>query len=119
MAINIDDTIRYTPEQNEQTYKPRILQLLMEKGTMDVNQLVDAMMDVSRANVEAQLAELEEDGLIVCERQDMVPPRVQYVITESGKSMKSLYEMTLEFGKEKRKRGYTLVQNLKEDKELF
>ncbi len=115
MAIKIDDGFPQRAERKEQEYKPRILQMLLDKGGMDVNQLLGAMANISRTELEEQLQELTEDKLIICERKETVPPQVVYVITESGKSMKSLYEMTLEFGKEKREKGYTIVQNLREE----
>ncbi len=119
MAIKMEDDFPQRAERKEQEYKPRILQILLDKGGMDANQLLGEMVNISPRELEEQLQELEEDQLIVCERKETVPPKVEYVITESGKSMKSLYEMTLEFGKEKREKGYTIVQNLREDGDLF
>ena len=54
---------------------------------------------VSKGILTRQLRELEEDGLVHREVYKVVPPKVEYSLTEQGKQFKPVLEAMREWGK--------------------
>ena len=54
---------------------------------------------VSRGILTRQLRELEEDELVHREVYKVVPPKVEYSLTEKGKKFKPVLEAMREWGK--------------------
>lgn len=78
--------------------KPIILYLLIEEGTKRFNELMRLITQISQKTLTNQLRELEADGLITRTCFAEVPPRVEYAITEKGKSLYPLLEAMCEWG---------------------
>lgn len=78
--------------------KPLILYLLIDEGPMRFNQLMNTITQISQKTLTNQLRELEADGLIIRTCYAQVPPRVDYSISEKGKSLFPLLEMMCEWG---------------------
>lgn len=78
--------------------KPLILYLLIEDGTMRFNQLLSSVTQISQKTLTNQLRELEKDGLISRTCYAQVPPRVDYAITEKGRSLFPILELMCEWG---------------------
>lgn len=78
--------------------KPLILYYLMEDGTKRFNQLLSYITQVSQKTLTNQLRELEADGLISRKIYAQIPPKVEYSITEKGKSLFPILEMMCEWG---------------------
>lgn len=78
--------------------KPLILYLLIEEGTKRFNELMGLITQISQKTLTNQLRELENDGLIKRQCFAEVPPRVEYSITEKGKSLFPVLDAMCEWG---------------------
>ncbi|CQQ28078.1 TPA: winged helix-turn-helix transcriptional regulator [Yersinia enterocolitica] len=73
-------------------WKGVILYHLFKDGTMRFSELFRTLKGVNQRLLTKQLRELEEDGLISRTVFPVVPPRVEYALTEEGKT---LYELIM------------------------
>ena len=79
-------------------WKPIILLHLFENGTMRFNELKRSMPGITQKMLTQQLRELEEEDLIHREVYPQVPPKVEYSITEHGKTIEPILEAMHEWG---------------------
>ena len=79
-------------------WKPLILYHLIEHGTKRFNQLFTYMAQISQKTLTNQLRELEKDDLIDRTVYPTVPPKVEYTVTDKGKSLYPLLRMMCEWG---------------------
>ncbi len=56
--------------------------------------------DLSRKVLTEQLKELEEDGLLTRKQYNEIPPRVEYELTERGRSLTPVLNAMEKWGKE-------------------
>lgn len=80
----------------EGKWKPLIIMHLM-KDTLRFNELLDCISTTKRT-LSIHLKELEEEKLIARNVYNEVPPRVEYSITEYGKTLEPLLERISEWG---------------------
>ena len=73
-------------------WKGVILYHLLKDGTMRFSELFRTLKGVNQRLLTKQLRELEEDGLISRTVFAVVPPRVEYALTDEGKT---LYELIM------------------------
>lgn len=78
--------------------KPLILDSLIRKKTRRFSELMREITQVSQRTLTNQLRELENDGLIFRTVYPEVPPRVEYTITQKGKSLQNILELMCEWG---------------------
>ena len=79
-------------------WKPIILMQLEFEGTKRFNELRRLMPDITQRMLTLQLRELEEQDLVKRVIYPQVPPKVEYSLTEYGKSMIPLLEAMHEWG---------------------
>ncbi len=68
-------------------WKPRIICVLHGMDTLRYSQLREEMSNITDAVLAAALKELIRDGIVERRSYDEVPPRVEYSLTERGRSV--------------------------------
>ena len=68
-------------------YKMTILYTLMEFGVVRFNEMQKYIGSISYKTLSANLKELESDQLVHREEYPQIPPKVEYSLTERGKSL--------------------------------
>ncbi|MCW6006437.1 helix-turn-helix transcriptional regulator [Micromonospora sp. CPCC 205371] len=68
-------------------------------GTQRFGQLKRAMPTITQRMLTRQLRELEDDGLVLRTVYAQVPPRVDYALTDIGKSLVPLMEQLDDWGR--------------------
>lgn len=85
--------------QNLLSGKRKILILwYLSYGTLRFNDLKKKLVDVTQKMLTQQLRSLEEDGLIFRTVYPVVPPKVEYGLTDLGKSILPILESMHRFG---------------------
>lgn len=68
-------------------WKSRIICVLSDIGTMRYSSLRSEMANITDAVLAATLKELITDDIVERNQYDEIPPRVEYSLTEKGKSI--------------------------------
>ncbi len=89
--------------------KPLILYMLIEDGTMRFKDLMAAVTQVSQKTLTNQLRELETDGLITRKAYSEIPPRVEYSVTEKGRTLFPILELMCEWGEKNKGERFELI----------
>jgi DNA-binding HxlR family transcriptional regulator len=71
-------------------YKLVILHQLSIHGVMRFNELRRQFPNITQRTLTRQLRELESDGLINRQVYSEIPPKVEYSLSETGKSLHSI-----------------------------
>jgi len=79
-------------------WKPCILIRLLTGGQVRFGKLSVQMPDISRKILSQQLKELEADGLIVRQSYMEKPPRVEYELSERGKTLIPILKAMYDWG---------------------
>jgi DNA-binding HxlR family transcriptional regulator len=79
-------------------WKPCILIRLLAGGQVRFGKLSVQMPDISRKILSQQLKELEEDGLIIRRSYMEKPPRVEYELSERGKTLIPILKAMYDWG---------------------
>lgn len=79
-------------------WKPVILYFLTS-GTRRFGEIVARIPTISRKVLAEQLKELEKDGLIMRKQYKEMPPRVEYSLTDLGKSLSPVFTEMSKWGK--------------------
>ena len=85
-------------------WKVVILFRLSHDGTLRFAELRRKIPGVSERMLIQQLRELEDDGIIHREVYPEVPPKVEYSLTEYGKTLRSITKVMCEWGQKHIKR---------------
>lgn len=79
-------------------WKPMILLVLLQEGTKSFSDLKRKLPDISQKMLTQNLRELEEEGIIERIVYPEVPPRVEYSISEYGRSLEPLLDAMHSWG---------------------
>lgn len=100
---NIDDTgFAYTLSLINGRYKMTILYTLMEFGTVRFNELKRYIAYITYKTLSLALKELESDKLVHREEYPQIPPKVEYSLTERGRSLIPILDAMCEWGDKNR-----------------
>ncbi|MBY0087824.1 helix-turn-helix transcriptional regulator [Brevibacillus sp. M2.1A] len=80
-------------------WKPRIIYELL-KDTRRFGELQRLIPEVSRHVLTVQLRELENSEIVVRQVYPTVPPKVEYSLTDFGKSVAPILEQMIEVGEQ-------------------
>lgn len=101
----LEDTgFAYTLSLINGKYKMVILYALMEFKIVRFNEMKRYVEGISYKTLSSTLKELESDGLIHREEYPQIPPKVEYSLTERGKSLIPILDSMCEWGYENRLR---------------
>lgn len=79
-------------------WKPVILLQLIANGTMRFSELQKAIPDINKKMLTQQLRELEHNDIVHREVYNQVPPKVEYSISEYGKSLGKVLQVMNDWG---------------------
>ncbi|MCQ6281247.1 helix-turn-helix domain-containing protein [Bacillus sp. EB600] len=80
-------------------WKMLIMWHLGKEGTKRFNELKSLIPGITQRMLVSQLRELEEDLIIHRKVYPIVPPKVEYSLTETGKSLMPILDSMYEWGK--------------------
>ena len=101
---NLEDTgFHYTMSLIQGKYKMVILYTLMEFKVVRFNELKKYIRSISYKTLSSTLKELEADGLVHREEYPQIPPKVEYSLTERGKSLIPILDQMCAWGDEHRR----------------
>ena len=83
-------------------YKPVILYCLMEYEPVRFNELQRYLKKVADKTLSQNLKELEADHLIVRTVYPQIPPKVEYTLSERGRSLMAVLDKLCDWGNENR-----------------
>lgn len=100
---NFEDTgFSYTLSLINGKYKMIILYCLMEFEIVRFNELRRYLHNISDKTLSANLKELEKDQLIYRKEYPQIPPKVEYSLSERGKSLMHVLDQLCIWGEENR-----------------
>ena len=79
-------------------WKPIILLTILQEGTQRFSELKRKVPGITQKMLTNQLRELEEEDIITRKVYPQVPPKVEYSITEYGKSLEPILVAMHEWG---------------------
>ena len=97
-----DTGFSYTLSLINGKYKMTILYTLMEFKVVRFNEMKKYIGDISYKTLSATLKALEADQLVHREEYPQIPPKVEYSLTERGKSLMPLLDAMCEWGERNR-----------------
>lgn len=98
-GMNVKDTdFGYTLSLIGGKYKMIILYWLADRGVMRHNELKRAIGTISFKTLSLMLKELLADELIIRKEYPQVPPKVEYSLSERGKSLIPVLDAMCEWG---------------------
>ena len=102
-TANLADTgFSYTLSLINGKYKMTILYTLMEFGVVRFNEMKKYIGSISYKTLSATLKELEADQLVHREEYPQIPPKVEYSLTQRGKSLIPILDLMCEWGEQHR-----------------
>ena len=97
-----DTGFGYTLSLINGKYKMIILYILMEFKVVRFNEMKKYIGEISYKTLSSTLKELEADKLVHREEYPQIPPKVEYSLTERGKSLMPILDGMCEWGEHNR-----------------
>lgn len=79
-------------------WKPRILWKLHQQEVLRFGELKRQLPDITAKMLTQQLRDLERDGLVHRQVYPQVPPKVEYSLSEFGRTLKPILDMMAQWG---------------------
>ncbi len=99
----LEDTgFNYTMSLIQGKYKMFILYTLMGYGVVRFTEMKKYIGTISYKTLSVTLKELEADGLVHREEYPQIPPKVEYSLTERGKSLIPILDQMCTWGEQNR-----------------
>ena len=92
----------YTMSLIQGKYKMFILYALMGYKVVRFNELKKYIKTISYKTLSTTLKELERDGLVLRREYPQIPPKVEYSLTERGKSLIPILDSLCDWGDKNR-----------------
>ena len=100
---NFEETgFSYTMSLISGKHKMVILYCLMEFEVLRFNELKRYLKHISDKTLSSNLKELERDQLIVRKEYPQIPPKVEYSLSDRGKSLMKILDQLCVWGEENR-----------------
>ena len=100
---NFEDTgFSYTMSLISGKHKMVILYCLMEFGVVRFNELRRYLKKVSDKTLSNNLKELETDRLIIRKEYPQIPPKVEYSLSDRGRSLMAVLDQLCVWGENNR-----------------
>ncbi len=95
----LEDTgFNYTMSLIQGKYKMFILYTLMEFEIVRFNEMQKYIGGISCKTLSSTLKQLEADGLVNRKEYPQIPPKVEYSLTEKGKSLIPILDQMCDWG---------------------
>lgn len=99
----LEDTgFNYTMSLIQGKYKMFILYTLMEFKVVRFNEIQKYIGSITYKTLSSTLKQLEADGLIHRKEYPQIPPKVEYSLTERGKSLIPILDQMCDWGNKHR-----------------
>lgn len=100
--VALEDTgFHYTLSLINGKYKMTILFCLMEYKVVRFNEMKKYICTISYKTLSSTLKELEADQLIIRKEYPQIPPKVEYSLSERGKTLIPILDCLCEWGEKK------------------
>lgn len=80
-------------------WKPIIIHKLGNEGTLRFSEVKRSIPNITQKMLTQQLRELESDGVVYREVYAQVPPKVEYSLTDLGRSVMPVIENLCDWGR--------------------
>ena len=102
-SCRLEDTgFTYTMSLIQGKYKMFILYTLMEFEVVRFNEMKKYIGGITYKTLSSTLKQLEADGLIHREEYPQIPPKVEYSLTERGRSLIPILDNLCQWGDDHR-----------------
>lgn len=102
-ASNLENTgFNYTLSLINGKYKMTILYTLMEFKVVRFNEIKKYIGAISYKTLSTTLKELERDKLVHREEYPQIPPKVEYSLTDRGKTLIPILDALCDWGEQNR-----------------
>ena len=88
----------YTMSLIQGKYKMFILYTLMEFGVVRFNEMQKYIGTITFKTLSSTLKQLDADNLIIRKEYPQIPPKVEYSLSERGKSLMPILDQMCEWG---------------------
>lgn len=102
--VDLKDTgFGYTLSVIGGKYKIIILYCLLENEVMRFNELKRSILNISYKTLSVTLKELEADDIVVRKEYPQIPPKVEYSLSERGRSLVTVINTMCDWGEQNAK----------------